>query len=74
MSSVPITAHRPSPSEGRRVTAHRPGHDEILGIAYSDHDLTVFLDRAGVPDPDAAIDDPAWVVWRGAPAHQRDAA
>lgn len=56
------------------MTAHRHGHDEILGVAYSDRDLAVFLDRAGVPDPETAIDDPAWVEWRGGLAHQWDAA
>ncbi|MGW6535466.1 hypothetical protein ACWGBV_01625 [Streptomyces sp. NPDC055051] len=74
MNATPITVHRPSPSGGRRVTAHRHGHDEILGVAYSDGDLVVFLDRAGVPDPEAAVDDPAWVEWRGGRAHQWDAA
>ncbi|MFF0484838.1 hypothetical protein [Streptomyces sp. NPDC004435] len=74
MSTTPITVHRPSPSGGRRVTAHHHGQDEILGVAYSDHDLLVFLDRAGVPDPETALDDPAWIEWRGGRAHQWDAA
>ncbi|MEV6121670.1 hypothetical protein AB0M23_14270 [Streptomyces sp. NPDC052077] len=69
MSTSPIVVHRPSPSGGRRVTAHRAGRDEILGTAYSDHDLVVFLESAGVADPEALLDDPRWVEWRGAPAH-----
>ncbi|WP_405558593.1 hypothetical protein [Streptomyces sp. NBC_01171] len=70
MSSVPIVVHRPSSTGGRRVTVHRHGHDEILGTAYSDHDLVVFLEGAGVADPEAILDDPRWVEWRGSPAHQ----
>lgn len=42
---------------------HRAG---ILGLAHSDHDLIVFLEAAGMRDPETAIDDPAW--WRGAGA------
>ncbi|MFD6349997.1 hypothetical protein ACFWF9_35550 [Streptomyces roseolus] len=74
MSAVPITVHRPSSSGGRRVTVHRHGRDEILGVAYSDHDLAVFLERSGVSDPETVIDDPAWVEWRGGRAHEWDAA
>ncbi|MFF2778893.1 hypothetical protein ACFVU3_28845 [Streptomyces sp. NPDC058052] len=44
-----------------RVTARRRGHDAIPGMACSGHDLAVFLDRAAVPAPETAIDDPAWV-------------
>ncbi|MET8724074.1 hypothetical protein [Streptomyces misionensis] len=69
MSSVPIVVHRPSLSGGRRVTVRRRGQDEILGTAYSDHDLVVFLEGAGVADPEALLDDPQWVEWRGVPAH-----
>ncbi|WP_030987240.1 hypothetical protein [Streptomyces sp. NRRL WC-3744] len=74
MSSAPIVVHRPSPSGGRRVTVHRHGHDEVLGTAYSDHDPVVFLESAGVADPDARLDDPQWVQWRGGPAHEFSAA
>lgn len=48
---------------------HRHGQDEILGTAYSDHDLAVFLEGAGITDPEAIWDDPQWVEWRGGPAH-----
>ncbi|MFJ7944707.1 hypothetical protein ACIQ6K_13830 [Streptomyces sp. NPDC096354] len=41
----------------------------MLGFAYSDHDLVVFLEHAGVDDPDRAMDDPASVEWRGNQAH-----
>ncbi|GGW39425.1 hypothetical protein [Streptomyces xantholiticus] len=74
MSEAPIVVHRPSPSGGRRVTVHAQGRDEILGTAYSDHDLVVFLEAAGILDPDRVIDDPTWVEWRGGRAHQWDAA
>ncbi|MFE4594379.1 hypothetical protein [Streptomyces laurentii] len=73
MGAAPITVHRPSASGERRVTVHRAGRDEILGLAFSDHDLVVFLEAAGVLDPEQAIDDPAWGEWgRGRP-HERDA-
>ncbi|MFJ3637606.1 hypothetical protein [Streptomyces sp. NPDC090112] len=74
MTSAPIVVHRPSLSGGRRVTAHGSGRDEILGTAYSDHDLVVFLEAAGVAEPDAILDDPQWVEWRGGRAHEFNAA
>ncbi|MGA5171245.1 hypothetical protein [Streptomyces lavendulocolor] len=74
MSSAPIVVHRPSRSGGRRVTVHRHGRDEILGTAYSDHDLVVFLEGAGITESDAVLDDPRWVEWRDGPAHQFSAA
>ncbi|MEU3901911.1 hypothetical protein [Streptomyces sp. NPDC045251] len=67
MTSAPIVVHRPSGSGGRRVTVHSHGQDEILGTAYSDHDLVVFLEGAGVAEPEAVLDDPQWVEWRGGP-------
>ncbi|MCM2388750.1 hypothetical protein [Streptomyces albipurpureus] len=74
MESAPIVVHRPSLSGGRRVSMHRHGRDEILGLAFSDHDLVVFLEAAGITDPDLIMDDPAWVEWRGAGAHHWTAA
>ncbi|XIG72944.1 hypothetical protein C1N81_05625 (plasmid) [Streptomyces sp. SGAir0957] len=74
MSGVPFVVHRPSSSGGRRVTVHSDGWDRVLGTAYSDHDLVVFLEAAGVADPDSALDDPQWVRWRGRGAHQFGAA
>ncbi|MFJ2217802.1 hypothetical protein ACIQVO_36715 [Streptomyces sp. NPDC101062] len=70
MTSVPIVVHRPSTSGGRKVTVHSGGRNEVLGTAYSDHDLIVFLEAAGIADPEAVLDDPRWVEWRGGPAHQ----
>ncbi|MFJ1958767.1 hypothetical protein ACIOGT_38135 [Streptomyces microflavus] len=52
MPSAPIVVHRPSVSGGRRVTVHGRGRGEILGIAYSGRDLVVFLEAAGVAEPD----------------------
>ncbi|MDQ0585395.1 hypothetical protein QF030_007573 [Streptomyces rishiriensis] len=52
------------------MTAHTHGRDEILGVAYSDQDLIVFLEGAGIHDPDAVLDDPRWVEWRGGHAHE----
>ncbi|MFJ9026207.1 hypothetical protein ACIRPU_40520 [Streptomyces sp. NPDC102259] len=74
MTSAPIVVHQRSISGGRRVTVHSNGRDEILGTAYSDHDLVVFLEGAGVADPEAILDDPQWVEWRGGPAHEFSAA
>ncbi|MEV6161999.1 hypothetical protein AB0L71_08740 [Streptomyces sp. NPDC052052] len=70
MGSAPITVHRPLASGGRRVTVHRRGRDEMLGLAQSDRDLVVFLEAAGVLDPETVLDDPRWVEWRGGRAHQ----
>ncbi|MDT0435433.1 MULTISPECIES: hypothetical protein [Streptomyces] len=70
MSSAPIVVHRPSRTGGRRVTVHTRGRDEILGTAYSDHDLVVFLDGAGITDPETILDDPRWIEWRDGPAHE----
>ncbi|MFF1547638.1 hypothetical protein [Streptomyces sp. NPDC058291] len=70
MTIAPIVVHQPSTSGGRRVTVHTSGRDEILGTAYSDHDLVVFLEGAGIDDPEAILDDPRSVEWRGSPAHE----
>ncbi|MFF4846239.1 hypothetical protein [Streptomyces collinus] len=70
MDRAPIVVHRPSVWGGRAVTVHRHGGDEILGTAYSDHDLVVILEGAGIATPAAILDDPQWVQWRGAPAHE----
>ncbi|MFD9503917.1 hypothetical protein [Streptomyces sp. NPDC060035] len=74
MAAAPIVVHRPSPTGGRRVTVRRVGRDETLGLAHSDHDLVVFLEGAGILDPELIVDDPVWVEWRGSRAHQWDAA
>jgi hypothetical protein len=65
MADAPIVVHAPSPTGGRRVTARA----EILGRAFSDHDLIVFLEAAGLIDPELILDDPVWVEWRGGPPH-----
>nr|WP_046707649.1 hypothetical protein [Streptomyces europaeiscabiei] len=65
-SPQPSTCGPPS----RKVTVHSSGRDEILGTAHSDHDLVVFLEGADVAEPDAILDDPQWVEWRGGPAHE----
>lgn len=70
MGAAPIVVHRPSTTGGRRVTVR----GQILGLAHSDHDLVVFLEAAGLEDPDRVIDDPRWVEWRGGRAHEWDAA
>ncbi|WP_309030883.1 hypothetical protein [Streptomyces alfalfae] len=74
MSSAPIVVHRPSRTGGRRVTVHRNGRNEILGTAFSDHDLVVFLESAGVSDLESVLDQPRWVEWRDGPAHDFGAA
>ncbi|WP_329578503.1 hypothetical protein [Streptomyces sp. NBC_01361] len=70
MDVVPIVVHRPSRTGGRRVTAH----GQILGLARSDREVVEFLRRAGLPDAETLLDDPAWVKWRGGRAHHYEAA
>ncbi|WP_374200140.1 hypothetical protein [Streptomyces sp. AC555_RSS877] len=53
---------------------HAQGRDAILGTAYSDHDLVVFLEGAGIQDPDSILDDDRWIEWRGGRPHQWSAA
>lgn len=48
----------------------RGGRDVDLGLAHSDHDLIVFLEAAGLLDPDEILDDPGRVEWRGGPPHE----
>lgn len=48
---------------------HSSDRDEILGTAYSDHDLVVVLEGADVAEPEAIWDDPQWVEWRCGQAH-----
>ncbi|MEU6450728.1 hypothetical protein [Streptomyces sp. NPDC046979] len=74
MNSAPIVVHRPSLAGGRRVAVHRRGWDEILGTAYSDHDVVVLLESVGIADPEALLDDARWVEWRDGPAHNFSAA
>jgi hypothetical protein len=69
VSSAPIVVHGRSLSGGRRVTVHRHGGERLLGTAYSDHDLVVFLESTGIADPEGVLDDPRWVQWRDDPAH-----
>ncbi|MEE1829833.1 hypothetical protein [Streptomyces sp. SP17KL33] len=74
MSRALIVVHPPSESGGRRVTVHGDGRETILGTAHSDHDLVVFLESAGIHDPDMILDDDRWIEWRGGRAHQGSAA
>ncbi|MGX1274853.1 hypothetical protein [Streptomyces phaeoluteigriseus] len=70
MSSAPIVVHPPSGTAGWRVTVHSHGRDAILGTSYSDYDLVVFLEGAGIHEPDSILDDDRWIEWRGARAHR----
>lgn len=70
MEGAPIVVHPPPGTGGRRVTVR----GQILGLAHSDGDVTEFLRRAGLPDAEGLLDDPAWVKWRGGRAHQYEAA
>jgi len=74
MTSPPIVIFRPSPSGGRRVTVQSGGRVQILGLAHSDHEVIVFLEGAGLDDPERILDDPEWVEWRGGRAHRYEAA
>jgi hypothetical protein len=64
----PSLVHRTSITGGRRGAVHSSGRDDLLGTAYSDHDLFMFL--AGVADPEAILDDRQRVERRGDPAHE----
>ncbi|MET8538727.1 hypothetical protein ABZV67_45560 [Streptomyces sp. NPDC005065] len=68
-----LVVHRLSASGGRLVTLRRHGRERILGLAHSDHDLIVFLEAAGVVDPESVLDDPRRLEWRGGSAHKRSA-
>ncbi|MER5995029.1 MULTISPECIES: hypothetical protein [Streptomyces] len=70
MTRTPIGVHPPLGSGGRRVTVH----GEIVGLAHSDRDLVELLRRAGLPEGERLLDDPAWVRWIGGRAHVYDAA
>ncbi|MGQ4513719.1 hypothetical protein [Streptomyces sp. DW26H14] len=63
---APIVVHPPSATGGRRVTAR----GQILGLAHSDHDLVVFLEGAGLDDPEDVLDNSTWVEWRGGAPHE----
>jgi hypothetical protein len=67
---APLVVHPPLGTGGRRVTAR----GENLGVAFSDEDLLELLGRAGLPDTEDLLDDPAWVKWRGADAHHYETA
>ncbi|MFE7752961.1 hypothetical protein [Streptomyces sp. NPDC057428] len=70
MAKAPIVIHSPGPSGGRLVTVHVNGRESRLGVAHSDQELIVFLDNAGLEDPERALDSRALVAWEGAAAHQ----
>lgn len=54
------------------MTMHRADHAEgdYVGTAFCEHDLLLILRSVGLPDPDLVVDDPRWVAWHGAAAHQ----
>ncbi|MFD6918570.1 hypothetical protein [Streptomyces virginiae] len=70
MDHAPILVHRISPTGGRRVAIRIHGVDTVLGIAYSDTDLTEFLRRIDLPDPEDMVygDSPA-IAWQGGRPH-----
>jgi hypothetical protein len=59
-----VVVSPPSPSGGRRVRVD----GEILGLAYSLHDLVEFLRRAGLElEPEDVVQSPL-IDWRGVDA------
>ncbi|MBQ0851425.1 hypothetical protein J8N05_24980 [Streptomyces sp. BH-SS-21] len=70
MERALIVVHRLAASGGRRVSVHRGGRAEILGLAHSDHDLIAFLEAAGLSSPAELLDNPGWVEWRGGRPHE----
>lgn len=73
MEGALVVVHRLSPSGGRLVTLRRQDCERVLGVAHSDHDLIVFMEAAGVVDPESVLDDPRRLEWQGGSAHQWDA-
>ncbi|MFG2311054.1 hypothetical protein ACGFS9_20655 [Streptomyces sp. NPDC048566] len=63
--ATPIVVGRPARTGGRRVTIRT----RDAGLAHSDADLVEFLRRAGLPDAEDLLDDPAWVHWQEGPPH-----
>ncbi|MFB7294053.1 hypothetical protein [Actinacidiphila glaucinigra] len=72
MEDVRLLVHGLLPRGGRAVTMHRENRleDDYVGTAFSECDLLSILRSAGLPEPDLVVDDPQWVQWRGAAAHQ----
>lgn len=61
-SALPIIVYPPDEEGSRRVRVD----GEILGRAYSLQDLTEFLRRAGLEDPDEAwVRASTLIDWRG---------
>ncbi|MEV5546595.1 hypothetical protein AB0L35_10800 [Streptomyces sp. NPDC052309] len=71
---MPMDRTRCARTTSARTIHEQPDLHEILGTAHSEHDLLVFLEGAGIADPEAILDDLRWVEWRGGPAHQYSAA
>ncbi|KOT28077.1 hypothetical protein ADK84_37510 [Streptomyces sp. NRRL WC-3701] len=59
----------PRASSSRSPARRAAGGGQILGLAHSDRDVVEFLRRAGLPDAEPLLDDPAWVEWRGGQPH-----
>ncbi|MFI8294259.1 hypothetical protein ACIGBL_34740 [Streptomyces sp. NPDC085614] len=60
-----IVVGEPAGTGGRRVTVMRRGREDLLGTAFSDHDVIDFLQAAGLSDPEEVLDDPRWIQWHG---------
>ncbi|GGR23859.1 hypothetical protein GCM10015536_31900 [Streptomyces griseomycini] len=54
-TKAPTGVHPPLGSGGRRVTVR----GEIVGLANSDRDVVELLRRAGLPEGERLLDDPA---------------
>ncbi|WP_369036396.1 MULTISPECIES: hypothetical protein [Streptomyces] len=57
----PAVVLPPSSDGGRQVTIR----GERIGTAYSLFDVLEFLNEAGLPAEDRAVDDPELIEWRG---------
>ncbi|MFE0654535.1 hypothetical protein ACFVZH_39055 [Streptomyces sp. NPDC059534] len=60
-----IMVGAPSQNGGWRVSVMRQGYEDWLGTAFNEQDVTVFLEVAGLSDPEEVLDDPRWVRWSG---------
>ncbi|MGW1885515.1 hypothetical protein [Streptomyces sp. NPDC001970] len=58
---APVVVHALSSDGGRTVTIH----GRRIGVAFHLLDVVEFLRRAGLPEADTTMDDPALIEWRG---------
>lgn len=58
----------------RSVSRTRRSVSRDWESSASDYDLVVFLEGAGIAEPEGILGDPQWVEWRDGSAHEFSAA